>query len=124
MCPDEWLTALGFDIYDKDARWPNQRIGIRRDASAHPERSAFLASRWLSTNDLLAQKRQGASADRSGVPVIALPLQRPPPADPETSKIVVAPADVLGRVGDASVPTCGEAAGRRRCHRCHSTEGV
>jgi predicted kinase len=20
MCPDEWLTALGFDIYDKDAR--------------------------------------------------------------------------------------------------------
>jgi predicted kinase len=26
MCPDEWLVALGFDIYDKDARVAVERL--------------------------------------------------------------------------------------------------
>ena len=26
MCPDEWLVALGFDIYDKDARIAVERL--------------------------------------------------------------------------------------------------
>lgn len=26
LCPDEWLTALGFDIYDKDARAAIERL--------------------------------------------------------------------------------------------------
>ncbi len=38
MCPDEWLVALGFDIYDKDGRPDADELSLFDGPSGADER--------------------------------------------------------------------------------------